>query len=282
MATLAEPGGVALSDDAYRQVRDRIDMDWQNGGEQEVKNIARPVHVWRWSPGANITAQISAELSEPLPLPDKPSIVILPFNNMSGDAEQEYFSDGITEDITTELSRFVELFVIARNTALTYKGRNLNVRDVARELGVQFVLEGSVRKAGNRVRINAQLIDGLNGNHLWADRYDGSIEEVFDLQDQVTQQVVSATMPSIDEAALARIRQGDRVFDSTHDLAWQAHDEVLKAYHLAQPSMMQAAKTKAYKAIELNERCYRAYSAICIATWVDCNGRTDLKKHKRN
>ena len=186
---LAEPGGICVSGMVYEGVRDRIDIPFEDLGEQEVKNIDRPVRVWQWIADTGLTASISAKLDEPLALPDKPSIVILPFDNMSGDPDQEYFSDGITEDITTELSRFDELFVIARNTAFTYKDQNLNVGEVARELGVHFVLEGSVRKAGNRVRINVQLIDGQNGNHLWAERYDGSIEEMFDLQDQVTQQV---------------------------------------------------------------------------------------------
>ena len=202
-----------------------------------------------------------------LPLPDKPSIVVLPFSNISGDPEQEYFSDGITEDITTELSRFSELFVIARNTAFTYKGQPLNITDVAGELGVHFVLEGSVRKAGNRVRINAQLIDGQNGNHLWAERYDGSIEEVFELQDEVTRQVVGATVPHINEAELSRIRRGDRIFDRDHDLAWRALDDFENGVRLAQPALMEDAKAKAYQAIEHNERCFLAYYVICMACW---------------
>ncbi len=269
LEALSEANGLALSDDAYRQVRDRMDIGWQDGGEHEVKNIARPIHVWRWSGTTTREMSATSKTAERLPLPDKPSIVVLPFGNMSGDPEQEYFSDGITEDITTELSRFDELFVIARNTAFTYKDQNLNVREVARELGVHFVLEGSVRKAGNRVRINVQLIDGQNGNHLWAERYDGSIEEVFDLQDQVTQQVASATVPYIKEASLARIRRGDRIFDEAHDLAWQAWDNFQDRLRAPQSSSMQAAKAKAYQAIALNERCLNAYSTICMATWLD-------------
>jgi len=202
-----------------------------------------------------------------LPLPNQPSIVVLPFSNISGDPEQAYFADGITEDITTELSRFSELFVIARNTAFTYKGQPVNIMDVARELGVHFVLEGSVRKAGNRVRINAQLIDGQNGNHLWAERYDGNIEEVFDLQDEVTRQVVSATVPHINEAELSRVRRGDQVFDVAHDLAWRALDDFENGNRLAQPALMKDAKVKAYQAIEHNDRCFLAYYVICRACW---------------
>ena len=269
LESLSEPYGLALSDDAYRQVRDRIDVDWHDGGEHEVKNIVRPIHVWRWAPGARpepAGAVPTGDLA-PLPLPDKPSIVVLPFSNLSGDPEQEYFADGITEDITTELSRFSELFVIARNTAFTYKGQPVNIMDVARELGVHFVLEGSVRKASNRVRINAQLIDGQNGNHLWAERYDGSIEEVFDLQDEVTRQVVSATVPHINEAELSRIRRGDQIFDVAYDLAWRALDDFENGNRLAQPALMKEAKAKAYQAIKHNERCLLAYYVICRACW---------------
>ena len=266
---IAETGGIALSDDAYRQVRDRIEAAWQDAGEHQLKNIARPVRVWRWLPQESPAPRPVLSTDGPLPLPDKPSIVVLPFNNMSGDAEQDFFADGITEDITTELARFGELFVIARNTAFTYKGETADVTSIAHELGVHFVLEGSVRRAGNRVRINAQLIDGQSGNHLWADRYDGTIEEVFDLQDQVTQQVVSATMPNIEEAAFNRIKRGDVIFDSTHELGWQASDRVWEAFHLGSETKMQAAKAMAYKAIELNERCFRAYYAICIALWAE-------------
>lgn len=262
----AEPGSICISGKVYEEVRDRIELAFEDLGAQSFKNIDRPVPVWRLKPDASAVVTARKAVAPP-PLPDKQSIVVLPFNNMSGDQEQEYFSDGITEDITTELSRFDELLVIARNTAFTFKDKNVNVTDVARELGVHFVLEGSVRRAGNRVRINTQLIDGLSGNHLWADRYDGSVEEVFDLQDQVTQQVVSATMPNIEDAAFARLRRGSQIFDETHDLAWQACDEVWEAWRKAQPVSMQAAKAKAYRAIELNAECHRAYFAICMATW---------------
>ena len=265
LETLCEAGGVAISGNVHEQVRGKLDERFADAGEHEVKNIVRPIQVWRWAEIASAEQNVTD--GEPLLLPDKPSIVILPFNNMSGDPEQEYFADGTTEDITTELSRFGELFVIARNTAFTYKDRKLNVREIAQELGVHFVLEGSVRRVGNRVRINAQLIDGQNGSHLWAERYDGSIEEIFDLQDQVTHQVVSAAVPHINEAALARIRRGDRVFDEAHDLAWRAWDNFQDTFRSPHSSSMQAAKAKAYQAIELNERCLNAYSTICMATW---------------
>ena len=189
---LAEPGGVSLSDDAYRQVRDRVDAVWEDGGEQEVKNIARPIHVWHWQrDGGQSPTEPQAE-GEPLALPDRPSIAVLPFDNMSGDPEQEYFADGMTEDLITDLSKISGLFVVARNSSFVFKGQTVDIRAAARKLGVRYVLEGSVRKAGQRVRINAQLIDAVTGGHLWAERYDGTVDNVFELQDEVGTNVVSA------------------------------------------------------------------------------------------
>jgi adenylate cyclase len=206
LQALSEPGGISLSDDAHRQVRDRMDVSWKDGGEHEVKNIARPVHVWRWLSRTNETPA-SAPAEAPLALPDKPSIAVLPFENMSGDPDQEYFSDGITEEITTALSRFRSLFVIARNSSYTYKGKAIGVTDVGRELGVRYVIEGSVRKADNKVRITAQLVEAEKGNHLWADRYDGELEDVFDLQDRLTEQIVIAVEPEVQKHELDRSRR---------------------------------------------------------------------------
>ena len=189
---LAEPDGVSLSDDAYRQVRDHLDVTWEDGGEHEVKNVARPIQVWRWPGGGQQSpAQAPAEAA-PLELPDKPSIAVLPFDNMSGDPEQEYFADGMTEDLITDLSKISGLFVVARNSSFVFKGQSVDIREAALRLGVRYVLEGSVRKAGSRVRINVQLIDGLSGGHLWAERYDGTVENVFELQDDVAAKVISA------------------------------------------------------------------------------------------
>jgi TolB-like protein len=185
---LAEPGEICFSGDAYRQVRGKIEADFEDLGERELKNVAEPVRVYRVralrSDGAS-----TGRGAEPLPLPDKPSIAVLPFANMSGDAEQEYFSDGITEDIITELSRFDDLFVIARNSTFSYKGKSVRVQEIARDLGVAYVVEGSVRKAGARVRITAQLIEAASGNHIWAERYDGELENIFDLQDEITRSI---------------------------------------------------------------------------------------------
>ena len=170
-------------------------------GEQQVKNIARPVRVYRVRDAGAAT---KAPAPPALPLPDKPSIAVLPFANLSGDPEQEYFADGMVEEIITALSRIRWLFVIARNSSFTYKGRAVDVKQVGRELGVRYVLEGSVRKAGNRVRITAQLIDALGGTHLWADRFDGSLEDIFDLQDKVAVSVAGVIEPTLRAAEIRR------------------------------------------------------------------------------
>ncbi len=187
MESLSEPGGICLSGSAHEQVRDRVDIIFEDMGDQEVKNINRPVRAWRWKPQTASAPMTKAVL----PLPDKPSIVVLPFNNMSRDPEQEYFSDGISEDIITDLSKVSGLFVIARNSAFVYKGKTINIRDACSELGVRYALEGSIRKAGNRVRITAQLIDGTSGGHLWAERYDRDLTDIFEVQDDVTQRIVT-------------------------------------------------------------------------------------------
>jgi TolB-like protein/class 3 adenylate cyclase len=188
LEALAEPGGICVSRVVRDQVRDKLAFSFEDMGEQQVKNIARPVRVHRilFDEGPSSREPTTPILTKPpLALPDKPSIAVLPFQNMSGDPEQEYFADGMVEEIITALSRIKWLFVIARNSSFTYKGQAVDVKQVGRELGVRYVLEGSVRKAGGRVRITAQLIDAQNGAHLWADRFDGSLEDIFELQDNV-------------------------------------------------------------------------------------------------
>ncbi|MFP6747484.1 MAG: adenylate/guanylate cyclase domain-containing protein [Alphaproteobacteria bacterium] len=197
LQAVADSGGIAISSNIHEQVSGKIDVTFSDDGEHEVKNINRPVHVWRWSPEGRITVDDTAAADQPLPLPDKPSIAVLPFDNMSGDPEQEYFADGIAEDVITALSRFHSLFVIARNSSFSYRGTSPDIRAVARELGVRYVVEGSVRKAGNRVRVTAQLIYAATGNHLWAERYDGALDDVFDLQDTITERIVVAVEPRI-------------------------------------------------------------------------------------
>ncbi len=195
---LAEPGGIYVSDDIYRQVEGKVDLAFDDLGEQRVKNLTKPVRVFRARLGED-TAAGALGSSEPLPLPDKPSIAVLPFTNISGDLEQEYFSDGITEDIITDLSKVSALFVIARNSVFTYKGRAVRVQEVSRDLGVRYVVEGSVRKSGNRVRITAQLIDGMSGGHMWAERYDRDLTDIFALQDEITEKIVAALQVKLTE-----------------------------------------------------------------------------------
>jgi len=190
---ISVPGGVTISRRVYEDVQDRLDAEFENVGEQTLKNISRPVQVWRWMP-TQVRAPIvrAADESEMLTLPDKPSIAVLPFDNMSGDPEQEYFADGMTEEIITLLSTVPELFVIARNSTFAYKGQSPDVRRVANELGVRYVLEGSLRKSRNRIRVTAQFVDAGTGNHIWADHFDRDLEDVFAVQDEVAEGITGA------------------------------------------------------------------------------------------
>jgi TolB-like protein/class 3 adenylate cyclase/Tfp pilus assembly protein PilF len=200
----SEPGGVLISGNVHEQTLDKLDVVFDDMGEQEVKNIARPVRVWQWSPSGHDEV-IPATIDVPLPLPDKPSIAVLPFDNMSGDPEQDYFVDGMVEDILTTLSKIPALFVIARNSSFQYKGKSPDVRDVGRELGVRYVVEGSVRKARNRVRVTAQLVDCRDGRHVWAERYDGELEDVFDLQDRLTREIVTQLEVNLTEGEIISV-----------------------------------------------------------------------------
>jgi adenylate cyclase len=205
---LAEPGGVCISRVVRDQIRDKLPYSFEDMGERSVKNIARPIRVYRIALDADATARpteaAGAAPKASLLLPDKPSIAVLPFQNMSGDPEQEYFADGMVEDIITALSRYSSLFVIARNSCFTYKGRAVDVRQVGRELGVRYVLEGSLRKAANRLRATAQLVEAETGNHVWAERYDGDLADIFALQDEITEAVTTAIAPVIAEAERQR------------------------------------------------------------------------------
>jgi len=201
---VAEAGGIAISRAVHEQVRDKLDVSFVDKGEVALKNLARPVQVFAVGGAVPSSAVGSAPA---LVLPDKPSIAVLPFQNMSGDPEQEYFVDGLVEDIITGLSRFRSLFVIARNSSFAYKGKSPDIRQVGRELGVRYVLEGSVRKAGGRVRITGQLIEAASGAHLWADRFDGALEDVFDLQDHVTTSIVGAITPKVEQVEIERTRR---------------------------------------------------------------------------
>jgi TolB-like protein/class 3 adenylate cyclase len=202
---IGEADGITLSRTTHENVAGRISANFEDGGEQELKNIAAPVHVWRWS--TDEIPSVSTTEEKPLPLPDKPSIAVLPFDNMSGDPEQAYFADGIAEDIITALSRVGWLFVIARNSSFAFKGRNAETADIGRKLGVRYLLEGSVRKADNRVRITAQLVEATAGNHLWAERFDGTLDDIFELQDSITESVVGAIEPKLRKSEIARARR---------------------------------------------------------------------------
>jgi adenylate cyclase len=200
---IADPGGLVISGRVYDDVRDRLEAGFADGGERKLKNIARPIQSWRWAEDTQaekIKAKIGAAATDSY----KPSIAVLPFANISGDAEQEYFADGISEDLITALSKFSWLFVTARNSSFAFKGVSADLRSVASELGVRYLLEGSIRKVGNRVRITAQLIDGSSGNHIWAEKFDRNLGDIFDLQDEITARIAAAIEPRLFEAEGAR------------------------------------------------------------------------------
>ena len=190
---VADAGGIALSRQVYDQVRDRLDIAFLDKGEVELKNIVRPVHVFTVAATGSTTPAAAPALA----LPDKPSIAVLPFTNMSGDPEQEYFGDGIAEDIITAMSRYPSVFIIARNSSFTYKARAIDVKVVGRQLGVRYVLEGSLRKFGNRIRVTAQLVEAQAGNHVWAEHYDRDLADIFALQDEITETVTVAIAPAL-------------------------------------------------------------------------------------
>jgi TolB-like protein/class 3 adenylate cyclase len=223
---IAESGGVCISEDAFRQVRGKIDAEFDDVGEQQLKKITRPVWVFAVRVGPRASGPHAggtpAVQPTPLPLPDKPSLAVLPFQNLTGDAGQEYFVDGMVEEITTAIARLPWLFVIARNSAFTYKGRAVDVKQVAQELGVRYVLEGSVRKAGNRVRITGQLIDTTTGAHIWADRFDGLLDDIFDLQDQVASSVAGAIEPKLRQSEIERASRKPTANLTAYDLYLRA------------------------------------------------------------
>src|SRR5450631_1336768 len=248
----AEPGGICISDDAHRQVRGKVESALEEMGPQTLKNIAEPMRVWRVPSGRAAPTEpnrLPVNDAERLALPDKPSIAVLPFQNMSGDPEQEYFADGMVDEITTALSRFKSLFVIARNSSFTYKGRAVDIKQVGRELGVRYVLEGSVRKAAGKVRITGQLIDAMTGAHLWADQFEGDLSDVFALQDEVTLNVVSAIQP--------KLLQTEMVLAARRPNNLSAYDLCLRAQHLQSWTRDGSAETLrlASRALEIDPRC---------------------------
>jgi adenylate cyclase len=249
---IAEPNGVCISGKVHDEIADKIEAQWEDLGQQALKNIAQPIRVHRVKPSspALITRQ-------PLALPDKPSIAVLPFTNMSGDKDQEYFSDGVTEDIITELSRFSELFVIARNSSFTYKGRAVDVRQVGRELGVRYVLEGSIRRAGDRVRVTSQLSNASTGAHRWAERYDRKLEDVFALQDEVARTIVAILADQVNKAEIERAKRKPTENLDAYDIYLRGLAHVYKWTKEANEEALRLF----YKAIELDPDFLAPYAA---------------------
>jgi adenylate cyclase len=257
LESLADPGGICLSGDAYRQAKGKVEVDFEDLGERDLKNVAEPVRVYRIADDSSGTAS-AAPAREPLALPDKPSIAVLPFDNMSGDSEQEYFSDGISEDLTTALSHIDWLFVIARNSAFTYKGETIDVKRVGRELGVRYVLEGSVRRAGDRVRINAQLVDAEADRHVWAERFDRQMVDVFELQDDIVASIAATVGPEITLAEIVRARDKR---PETLD-AWDHYLQAMASYHRMTKDDVASAISHLEKAIEVEPEFANAYALL--------------------
>ena len=268
---LAKPGGICVSRVVRDEIRDKLDFAFDDMGEQHLKNIARPTRVF----AVNIAARASRPAAAgtgaigpiteaaPLALPDKPSIAVLPFQNMSGDPEQEYFADGMVEEIITALSRIGWLFVIARNSSFTYKGKAVDIKQVGRELGVRYVLEGSVRKAANRARITAQLIDAMNSAHLWANRFEGSLEDIFDLQDQVAASVVGTVAPRLEQAEIMRSKRKPTESLDAYDYYLRGI-AALHALFAGSRELVEEALRLFYRAIELDREFATPYG---MAAW---------------
>ena len=224
---LAEPGGICISSIVHESIGNRMDVRFQDGGEISVKNIDRPIRIWRWHPGTTPATARRAIAANPESNVATASIAVLPFTNMSGDPEQEYFSDGISEDIITDLSKIAGLTVIARNSSFTYKGRAVDVRTVGRDLGVRSVLEGSIRRAGKRVRISAQLTDAATGGHIWADRYDRDLTDIFEVQDDVTHRIVDALKITLSPAEKQRLADTETANIAAYDCVLRGREFML-------------------------------------------------------
>jgi TolB-like protein/class 3 adenylate cyclase len=268
---LAKPGGICVSRVVRDEIRDKLDFAFDDMGEQNLKNITRPMRVFAVNIGTRTSRPTEAgtraigPMTEPAPpaLPDKPSIAVLPFQNMSGDPEQEYFADGMVEEIITALSRIGWLFVIARNSSFTYKGKAVDIKQVGRELGVRYALEGSVRKAANRARITAQLIDAMNGVHLWANRFEGSLEDIFDLQDQVAASVVGTIAPRLEQAEIVRAKRKPTESLDAYDYYLRGI-AALHALFAGSRESVEEALQLFYRAIELDREFATPYG---MAAW---------------
>ena len=267
---IAEPGGISISEDAWRQVQGKVAANFVDAGEQSLKNIARPVRVYRLDLAPK--SATAPDASRPMPAQsDKPSIAVLAFNNMSGDPEQEYFSDGICEDIITDLSKLSELHVIARNSSFTYKGKPVDLKQVGRDLGVRYVLEGSVRKAGNRVRVTGQLIDAASGAHIWAERFDRDLTDIFAVQDELTQEIIAALKIKLSAPKKARIAGGGTKNVDAHDFFLRGRELVIG--NKRDREMFAEANVYLRRAIELDPNYAGPYAALGWAYIMDYQNR---------
>lgn len=271
LESISEPGGVCISASVFRETSGKVDTEFRDGGEISLKNIPTPVHVYRWHPVSTPAVQPEAgavnvsngDSPASLGLPGKPSIAVLPFDNMSADPEQEFFADGISEDIITELSRFRSLFVIARNSSFAFKGRPVDVKEVSDKLGVRYVVEGSVRRAGHRMRITAQLIDAVENKHLWAERFDRNVEDIFELQDEVTQAIVLAIEPTL---AITERQRASRKPPESLD-AWECHQRALRHLYGYTPEDCRLALGFSEKAIDLDPSFSSAHAGLAFTLY---------------
>jgi adenylate cyclase len=269
---LADSGGIVVQGSVSETVPSRMPFDFESLGEQLLKGFDQPVRPFavrlqagKELPAPEETATQKTSVPEGLQVLDKPSIAVLPFNNMSGDPEQEYFSDGITEDITTALSHFSDLFVIARNSSFTYKGKAVDTRLIATELGVRYLLEGSVRRAGDRIRINGQLINAETGNHIWAERFDGDLEDIFELQDEITRKIVGSIAPQIELAEVERGRGLQPASLSSYELSLKAKSEAFDAFRLGDADKLQNAIDIASDALKQDPRNTQALWSLGVS-----------------
>jgi adenylate cyclase len=260
MEALAEPGGICVSGNVYEHIESAIDMTFEDLGEQMVKNINRPIRSYQIKSAQMepASAEAVSTTRKPIPLPEKPSVAVLPFQNMSGDPEQDFFSDGITDDIITELARYEELFVIARNSSFAYKGKGIDIRQIAAELGVATILEGSVRRAGDNIRIAAQLVEASSGSHIWAERYDRKLEDIFAVQDEITAMIVNTLVGKL-------ARQHYKHASQKSPAEMDAYDHALRAMILFQrfnPSDNRKARAEAESAVAIDPQFARAHALV--------------------
>lgn len=281
LEALADPGGILMSEKVYSELEGKLDAGFEDRGEQRLKNIAKPVRAYAICAAAR--GALIETMSAAPPLPDKPSIAVLPFENMSGDPEQEYFADGMVEEIITALSRFKWLFVIARNSSFTFKGKAVDIKEVGRRLGVRYVLEGSVRKASGRVRITGQLIDAITGAHIWADRFEHELTDIFALQDEVTIAVVSAIRPKLHQAEIAMAARRRPENLTAYDFYLRA---LQRHYPLTGEALAEAMRL-AHRALQLDPRfglaaalaavCHLQYFLYGYAVDIECDRKEAIR-----